>query len=121
MLTWSLDETNFLNKYVQDQKSETKKTCTKKNFAIINGVPENLLQEYSLGPEKPKFRGQVSPHQRLLFMNCSSQRLHPSYCRNKFFNKFKENLKTLQGGFKVDMFIRIESYIIEKKQLSYFI
>lgn len=49
----------MLNKYQQDQMSETKKTWTKKHFAIINGVPENLLPEYSLGPEKPKFWRQV--------------------------------------------------------------
>lgn len=55
----------FLISTYRTKRVKQKKTWTKKNFAIINGVPENLLPEYSLGPEKPKFRGQVSPHQRL--------------------------------------------------------
>lgn len=40
ILTWNLDETNFLNNYLQNQMSETKKNLDEKNFAIINGVPE---------------------------------------------------------------------------------
>lgn len=53
-------------------------------------------------------------------MNCSNQRPNPSYCKNKFFNKFEENLKTLQGGFKVYMFIRVVFIHNRKKAVKLF-
>lgn len=44
-----------------EPNEQEKNIHKKKHFARINGVQEKFLQEYSLGPEKPKFWGQVSP------------------------------------------------------------